>query len=326
MFRNSSTALGAVLILLSTMPAYAQQAPRDTMPVSSSPLSSSGDDGETGFRGWIRTFISGAHQGVREFQSGYDSNSAGVSAGVDTHLKTCPAVVGVGISYANTDIDATNANTTHTDVDSYQLSVYGDYSLPRDMFLRGALSYTFDQNSSTRHNTGGVGVSSFGDYDANQFSALLRGGKRYDVGGAIFTPNLMTHLMHYAPDSYSETGPGIGNLFTAQASMNVVELGFGLDTSWVFDATDGSGGFSPGLHFNYSYDLAADRIESQTSPVGGGPVTTTFGPSVARSRVNAGADIMWFTAKGWDFKAGYDVDVKEDYFAQSGNVRVTGKF
>lgn len=325
MFKNSPAALGAVILLLSTSHAYAQQAPRDTQPASSSPLSSSGEEGE-GFRGWIRGLLSSAHQGVRDGQSGYDSDSAGVAFGVDTHLKTCPAVVGVGISYTNTDIDASNASTTHTDVDSYQLSVYGDYKLPRDMFVRGALSYTFDSNSSTRHNTFGPGVSSFGDYDADQFSALLRGGKRYNVGGAVFTPSLMTHLMHYAPDSYSETGPGLGNLFTSQASMNVAEIGAGLDTSWVFDANDGSGGFSPGLHFNYSFDLAADRIETQTSPVGGGPVTTTFGPSVAKSRFNAGADILWFNAKGWDFKAGYDVDVKQDYFAQSGNLRVTGKF
>lgn len=325
MLKNFLVASCALAIVLPPLHAVAQLAPRDSITAVPAPLLSNGE-GE-GIRGWARGVIGSAHQGTRDGISGHDSHSDGVAMGLDTALKGCPAILGASFSYVDSRISAKDVNTTRTDVNSYQLAMYGDYGLGRELFLRGALGYTRYDNDSARHNAAGPGVTAFGSYGANQYDAFAKLMRYLQWGAATVTPNLMGRLIHYDPQSYNETGAGLANLHTSQDSMNVAEIGVGADVTWVFDANDNSGnGFSPGFHAGLSYDLAGDRIETDSTPVGGGGVTTTAGPSIARTRLNTGLNMVWFTGGGWDMKAAYDVDVKQDYFAQAGTLRVTGRF
>jgi outer membrane autotransporter protein len=319
------TASCVLSLVLLPIPANAQLTSRDsTVAVPAHLLS--GGEGE-GIRGWARGVVGSARQDTRDGISGYDSRSAGFATGFDTALKDCPAIVGASISYVDSRISAKDVNTTRTDVGSYQLAVYGDYGLGRDLFIRGALGYTRADNDSARHNAGGAGITAFGDYGANQYDAFAKLMRYLQWGPATVAPNLMGRFIHYDPQSYSETGAGAANLHTDQASMNVAEVGAGMDVTLVFDADDQSGdGFSPGFHAGLGYDLAGDRIETDATPVGGGAVTTTFGPSIARTRLNSGVSMVWFTGGGWDLKAAYDVDVKQDYFAHAGTLRATGRF
>lgn len=317
--------LAAALLALIPLTATAQIAPRDTTTAVPQDLLSAGE-GE-GFRGWGRAVYGTADQGVRGGQPGFDARSAGFAMGVDTALKSCPAVVGASVSYMNTRVDTHNGNTTETDVDGFALTLYGDYDMGQQTFLNGYLSYGFNDNESVRHNAGGPGINATGDYDANQFDAGGGVARYFQLGGATVTPELNWRYLHYSPDAYTETGPGPANLFVAQEEVNVLEFGAQLGAAWVFEKNDGSGGgFSPGLYLGFSYDVLGEKTETLTAPAGGGPSATTFGPDVARARMNGGASFAFFTGSGFDFKAAYDFDIKSDYVAQAGTLRATGRF
>ena len=317
-------ALAALTILPATV-AIAQLAPRDTTTTVPQDLLSAGES--DGFRAWGRAVSSAADQGVRGGQPGFDARSAGFAMGIDTALKSCPAVVGASLSYLNTRVDTHNGNTTETDVDGYALTLYGDYDIGAQSFLNGYMSLGFNDNESVRHNAGGPGINATGDYNAGQFDAGGGIARYFQLGGATVTPELNWRYIHYSPDAYTETGPGPANLYVAQRDVDVLEFGAVVGAAWVFEANDGSGrGFSPGLSLGVSYDVLGERTETLTAPAGGGPSATTFGSDVARTRVNGGASIAFFNGHGFDIKAAYDFDLKSDFFAQAGTLRATGKF
>lgn len=321
MFKHLLPATCVLLALSYVAGAQAQISARDAKAVPDSFLSGGDSDG---FRLWARGVAGVAKQGVREGIAGYDSSSAGAVVGADTALKSCPAVLGASFSYINTDVEG--SGISETEVDSYKLSLYGDYDLGGGVIARASVGAAYDDNQSRRFNAGAPGVTAFGDYGAGQYDALLELMGYTQWGYTTLTPYVQARYIHYSPESYSETGAGL-NLNIDQDDMDVLELGAGLSAAWVFDANDGSGeGFSPGLHAGVSYDTIADSISTNTSPVGGGATVTTAGPSIARARVNAGASLVWFSGDGWDAKAAYDVGIKSDYFAQAGTLRVSGQF
>lgn len=276
---------------------------------------------------WGQVFGQSANQDHRDGVDGYDSRTGGVALGGDAEAMDGRGHLGMALSYANTDVDSDNANDTKTDINSYQLTAYGDMDLSNDLYLSGMAAYAFNDNTATRHNVGGIaGLTAKGDYNANQFAARAELGRPYAMqGGMVLTPSILADYVYYNAEDYTETGAGTANLNVDQDSVNKLDLGVGLNAGWTFQNADGSF-LKPSVNAGYRYDVIGDDISTTSSFTGGGAAFNTKGMDPARSQFDVGAAVKYMTVNNWDFTAQYDYQFKSDYDAHNGILRAAYKF
>ncbi len=279
-----------------------------------------------GLAAWGQAFGQHTNQGERDGIAGYHANTWGGALGLDTRNVSDRAILGLGFSYGRTNASSSNANTTDTNVDSYQVTLYGNWDLTQGMYLNGMAGYGWNSMSRTRHDVGGIsGVDAQGNYNARQISAQAEAGKDIGFHGMTLTTNVMSHRVNFHTDSYTETGAGGGDLHVAGNTMNLFELGGGVKAGWTFKNTDGSQ-IKPQLNIGYRYALTDDQISDTGSFTGGGGAFTVTGPTPARSSVDLGASVKFLTTANWEFTASYDFDWRDNYTANAGFLRATYKF
>ncbi|MCF8495965.1 MAG: autotransporter domain-containing protein [Alphaproteobacteria bacterium] len=276
---------------------------------------------------WGQVFGATGNQDVRDGVVGYDVDTYGVAVGVDTETLAEGWVWGLGFSYANSNVDSKNANTTETDVDNYQIALYGQYDWDDRSYVNGQVGYAFGNVDSTRHNVGGLsGVNANADYDADQIAARLEAGRDFSGGGNMtVTPKVLANYLHYDADDYTETGAGTANLNVDSEAVNLFELGVGVDVSWLSQNADGSY-FKPGVHAGVRHDLIGDEIQSTSTFTGGGAAFETQGVDPAQTTFNVGAQMTYFTVDNWELSAAYDYEAKADYDAHAGLLKAGYRF
>lgn len=280
-----------------------------------------------GVKAWAQGFGQTAGQDRRDGVDGYDSDTFGAAFGLDTENLSDSAVLGVALSYANTDVDSDNANNTQTDVNSYGITLYGDYDLGEQTFISGQAGYAHNSIDQDRYDVGGVsGLNANADFDSNQFNVKGKVGRSYATdGGLTLTPNLSAAYTHVSVDDYTETGAGGANLHVNSDSLNILDLGVGLDASWMHQNADGSY-IKPVLKAGYRYDVIGDNVETTANFTGAGSAFKTEGFDPARSKFNVGAGLTYYTTTNWELSANYDFEIKADYDAHSGILRAGYKF
>lgn len=284
-----------------------------------------GNMGE-GLRGWVQAFGQTAEQDRRDGIDGYDADTYGVAIGADGETVQ-GGTVGVALSYGNTDVDSKVGFGGQTDVDSYQISVYGDAPLSDLMYVEGMVGYAWNDIETTRYNVGGIaGTNANGDFDANQFNAYAEIGRDYAQGGGLtLTPHALANWTYFDADDYTETGAGGLNLTVDNESMNVFELGVGVDAAWDIQNSNGSS-VKPVLTAGARYDLVGDEVEATSTFTGGGGAFSTQGMEPGRTTLNLGAGVTYYTLDNWELSAEYDFEYKADYDAHSGQVRAAFHF
>ncbi len=305
--------------------------------VTSTRLASlSGRGGETGMAAgsmpvgshfWGQVFGQSADQDHRDGVDGYESDTYGLAVGADAEAMDGAGHLGAALSYARTNVDSDNATSTETDIDSYQLTLYGDMDIVNDMYVSGMAAYAWNDNDTQRHDVGGVaGLDADGDFSAHQFSAKFELGRPYAMeGGLVLTPTAMAAYTYYNAEDYTETGAGTANLDVEQDSVSKFDVGVGIDAQWTMQNADGSF-LKPGLNAGYRYDLVGDDIQTTSTFTGGGAAFETDGMDPARSQFDVGASIQYLTTNNWDFSAQYNYEIKSDYDAHSGILRAGYKF
>lgn len=278
---------------------------------------------------WFQGYGQSAQQDTRQGIKGYDADTLGAAVGVDSTTMISDGVLGVSVSYGNTNIDGKNVNTTDTELDNYGITFYGSRDLGNNMFMNGQIGYAFNNIESARHDVGGVaGVTASSDYDSNQFSMRAALGNDYTTGyGMVITPAVSATYTHLNTDSYTETGAGALNLTVDNDNMNVLALGIGMNASWNLKNSDGTT-MKPSMRVGYTYSALDDSVDT-TSSFTGDPASTAFNANsadLARSAFSAGAGVTWITAANWDVSASYDYTYKNDYDAHNGIMRVTTRF
>ena len=275
---------------------------------------------------WGQLFGSTGEQDSRDGVDGYDFDTIGISVGVDTETLAEDWVWGLAFSYGDTDVDSNNANTTETEIDSYQISLYTDYEIDQRTYVTGQLGYVWADNETTRHNVGGIaGVNANGDFDSDQIIARAELGRSYTHGSAIITPSVSANYMHYSADSYTETGAGTANLNVSTDDLNLFEIGVGVEAAWMNKNSDGSY-WRPELRAGVRHDLVGDEFETNNTFTGGGAAFQTEGFDPAQTTFNVGAGVTYFSTTNWDLSASYDFEAKSDYDSHSGLLRAAYKF
>jgi len=283
-------------------------------------------NGAEGLKVWGQVFGSTGDQDERDGISGYDVDSYGFAAGVDTENLAEDMVVGLAFSYADTDVDSKGISNAKTEIDSYQLALYGDYDIDERTYLSGQVSYMWSDNDTSRNPGGVSSITASGDYDASQWGARAELGRDYDAGeGLMITPSALLNYVHYDADGYTETGAGTANTTTSGADLDVFEVGVGLDATWTVENADGSY-FQPTLGLGVRHDLIGDEYSATNQFAGGGAAFAVEGFDPAQTTFDVGAGVTYYTTGGWDLSAEYNYEIKSDYDSHGGLLKAAYNF
>lgn len=283
-----------------------------------------------GLHFWVQGFGGTADQDQRSGIDGYDADVYGVAAGVDTRNMRDDTTFGLSFGYANTDVDSKNANSTHTDVDSYQLMAYANHDLKNDNFLTGMVLGGYNRNEQQRRDIGGIdGLNANADFDSWVAGARAGIGHNFrpSADEAVrITPQLFSEYVYFDRDGYTESGAGGANLTTGSASENILNLGASVQAERKFVADNGTV-IKPDIHATYKYDvLDDDQADTTSSFAAGGSTFSTQGLDPANSTFGVGAGVKLYGTNGWDFTANYDFTFKQDYDAHTGFIRAAYEF
>lgn len=280
-----------------------------------------------GMQFWGQAFGAVADQSDRDGVNGYDADTFGVAVGMESEALGDNVALGFALAYATTDVDSENATTTKTEVDSYQLTLYGDYDLDSSTYISGQIGYSFNDNDSTRHNVGGIaGTNANGNYDSNQLSLRVEGGRSYEMSNDLtITPSVSMAYMNYDADNYTETGAGGANLTVDSDDLSSFEIGVGVEAGWMLEQPDGSV-MKPVIRVGVRHDLIGDEFEATNTLAGGGAAFKTQGFDPAQTTFNGGVGMTYFSTENWDFTANYDAEFKSDYLSHAGVLKAAYNF
>lgn len=278
-------------------------------------------------RVWVQAFGRSADQKQRNGVAGYNMDSFGVSVGADTDELIDDSIIGVAFTYADTDIDSDNVNSTKTDTQSYQLAVYGSYNLDENSFINAQLSYTLGDNDTTRTNIGGAGgETATGSFNSHAISAYAELGKQVQKSQTLtLIPSASVEYTYFWSQDYTETGAGGANLRVEGESVDVLEFGANLTAQWSYQL-ENKAIFQPEISAGLSYDIFGDGISARSTYVGGGTSFETQGADPAQLSIDLGLAASYSQNDQWDLRAEYDLEARSDYTAHTGMIRATYHF
>lgn len=270
---------------------------------------------------WLKGFATWADQGVRNGVDGYDAATYGGTIGFDTDRVMDNAMLGLALTYAYTDIDAENANSTNSEVDTYQFAVYGSRDIAPATRLSGTLGYSWSNTDQTRYNVAGVsGNNATADFDSNAFFARGELARGYKLDRTMtLTPAVSANYIYLDTEGYTERG-STANLRVQDMDLNILELGIGLNARWDLEQNDGST-IIPELGVAYRYDVIGDEIETTAAFTGGGGNFQTSGGDPEQSTLNLNAGLTWETTANWDITASYMFEGKDEYDSHSAQLK-----
>ena len=278
---------------------------------------------------WGQVFGQAIDQGRRDGIAGFDARTRGVTVGADTEGVHDNATVGVAFSYANTDVSSNSVNNTRSDIDSYNISLYGDYDLSKDTYLIGDIGYTYGDNDSTRFNVGGVaGLNADSDYGSHQVEARVIAARDYhptQYEGVRVTPKVQAHYIRYQNEDIDETGAGGANLNIDSEALNILEFGVGVDVRKDYTQQNGAI-LSPEISVGYRYDVIGDAVQTTSTFDAGGPSFTSEGADPDQDTLNLGLGIGYTTPENIELTVSYDYENKDEFNSHSGLIRAAMPF
>lgn len=280
-----------------------------------------------GMNAWIQGFGQQSDQDARDGVSGYDADTYGIAVGIDTEKLADDVTVGLAFAYATTDVESDAISNATTDVDSYQLSLYGNLDLDEDTFVTGQVGYMWSEND-TRRTAGGIaGLTANGSYDSDAVVVGAAVGRNYATGhgSLVVTPTVSANYMHYSADSYTETGANGANLTVDSDALNMFEVGLGVDAEWNIENANGSR-IMPSLGLGVRHDLIGDEFEASNQFAGGGTAFKVKGADPASTTFDAGLGLKYQSTSNWTLSADYNFEYKSDYSSNAGMVKAAFQF
>jgi uncharacterized protein with beta-barrel porin domain len=272
---------------------------------------------------WMKPFVNFADQTRRSGIAGYETETYGAAIGGD--FKVGQSTFGASFSYANTDVDSKGDGNAQTDINSYQGTIYADYTT-KEFYVEGLIGYARNEISGSRS----ISVNSLtasNDFGSNQYMGSIGFGMPVEVEkGHYITPNASLQYTLVDNETYTETGAGALNLRIDQDNVHQALGVFGLKYH-TNNETD-SGTLTPEVRLSMTYDFANDEAVSTSNFTGGGAAFSVQGADVQEfgTRAGAGFSFMPIAATGLTIAANYDVWVREDFVSHSANASLRFDF
>jgi hypothetical protein len=277
--------------------------------------------------GFIQVFGTDAEQKNKTVgsgtQFGYDASSAGVALGFDG-ITDNGSVVGLSLSMSETDVDGKGTGNSKNDIDSYTASIYMDKSTDAG-YVEGSLTVGLNENNSSRIvNTAGLDRTYKGDYDSEQVSLKIGGGKPNAVGmSGYVTPFGSITATRISTDAYTETSTTANDnlrLRVAQDDVDSIVGTVGLKYHNVLD-----NGGSPMISLAINNEFGDSTINSTNTYQGGGSSFTT---STDVEELSATLGLGYsFSSDNASIEFAYEADANDDdYLSHYGSIKLVSKF
>ncbi|MDH5833375.1 putative Ig domain-containing protein [Luteimonas sp. M1R5S59] len=219
---------------------------------------------------------------------GFDFETEGVSAGIDTRLHQ-NLVVGAGLGYGQ-DSTTIGEHGSHLRGKAWTLALYGSLQPRGSVFIDGLAGYQRLDFDLERYLTA-TGGSVQGRRDGDQLFASLSVGTDIARDAWQFTPYARLDAMRGALARYTEQGDDTWALSYGEQDVDTTTGNLGLrmqfrhGTHW--------GAFSPQLRVEYQHDLTAGGGASMRYADGLGPVYLTEVDGFDRSRLMLGLGLLF---------------------------------
>ncbi|HEX2859009.1 MAG TPA: autotransporter domain-containing protein [Alphaproteobacteria bacterium] len=272
---------------------------------------------------WLQGFGNVTNQDNRKGNPGYNANTGGATAGVDTDTLIDGVTTGAAFTYGHSNVNSKGAGDAQTDIDSYMATIYGSKAMEDGYFINGQLGFAYNQFDSKR-NVVGFGTSTNGDWKGLQYQARLQTGRDIAVTNEFtLTPVASAQYTLLDQESYTETGPAA--LRVNPDNLSALDLGAGLETAYNIK-TDNGGAIRPRAHAKLNYRTGDTQLQTTSNFVAGGSSFSTNGIETSRGSVNLGAGVLLTSADGVDFSVDYDADIRNSATGHTGQVKVRWPF
>jgi len=272
---------------------------------------------------WAEGFGGVANQDDRNGVSGYEADTYGFIAGADKQMGD-DTRLGISANYARTNIDS-NDNLKSTDVDTYQVNIYGTHDLGNNFYADGVAGFAWNRFSSDRDIPAGPGHAD-ADYNGQTYLARIGGGYRYYVPqtNIDITPTVNVTYAHSNFDDYNESGAGALDMHVSNDSVDVLEPRVGVKAGYTFKSDDMK--IRPEIRASYGYDVIGDNQVTNSTFNGTSTSFKTEGADAQQGGLDVGGSIDLISHNSVTVSADYDYQVKKDYDDNSGMLRVRYDF
>ena len=272
---------------------------------------------------WMKPFVNFADQNRRKGIAGYETETYGAAIGGD--FKIGDSTIGASFSYATTDVDSKGDGNAQTDIDSYQGTIYADYTT-NEWYVEGLFGFARNEITGSR-SISVNNLTASNDYGSNQYMANIGFGMPVEVEpGHFVTATASLQYTLVDNETYTETGAGALNLRVDQDNVHQA-LGVIGAKYHINNEVDG-GTFTPEARLSLTYDFANDEAVSTSNFTGGGPAFDVEGANVQELGVRGGLGVsfMPLAATGLTIAANYDVWAREDFLSHSANASLRFDF
>ncbi len=263
---------------------------------------------------WLKPYAGFADQQALETIDGYKGDYTGITGGMDWRILDW-VTVGVAGSFAKTDITQRGFIQTKQDIDSLQLTLYGQFDPYGPLYfntLFGAArhKYGIDRTISV----GTLVQRPQANYHGIQYAGQLEMGYAYFNGKYYINPLAKLKYMRLVADNYTETGAPLGiTVENNDVSEFVGAIGLKLAMQNEYlEAT-----YIPEITALISYDFIGDSQETFNNFAVGSPTFKSIGikPDQTTYILNVGLRIHTFDNAM--FKIAYEFEAKDQYKAHS---------
>jgi outer membrane autotransporter protein len=266
---------------------------------------------------WMKPFASFGDQGERKSIAGYDADTYGIAIGGDRRINA-KSIVGLSFSFADTDVDGKGAGRSHSDISSYQLTAYGDYTT-KNYYVEALVGYAYNDIDTTRDITA-TNTKAKGTTESDQFMINVSAGRPMKMAGAAyFTPSVGLNLTHVVNSAYTETGAGALNLRVDAEDITIAKAFLG--GRYHANIKNSEGTFTPELRAKLLYDMAGDDGSSSSTFTGGGAAFNVKGLDVVEFATSVGFGLGYTPDfdQGVNLSLNYDAELKENFTGHSAN-------
>ena len=287
-------------------------------------------DGEMNRNMWGKFFYSVSDQDSADNADGYEADTTGFAVGSDTEAGGNMRI-GVSLAMSQSDVDGKGGGDAQSDIDSYQLTAYGDLTRS-DYFIdwqAGAATSRVETSTVVDPASGVSGSNS--DYDSMTYFARVGAGMPIDMSAedtgesARFTPYGSLGFQRISSDSYNLLFPDDPGLNQRVSPDDVNELSLSLGGRYTLSVpTDGGGTLSPQVRGALSYNFIGNTAEA-TSSYNDGTELTVKGVEAEKFGASLGAGINYTSDTT---TLGFDIDstLKDGYASYTGTLNFRLQF
>ena len=268
---------------------------------------------------WMKPFGQWGQKSNNATHAGYKTETQGFATGLDAAVSD-GSRLGVAVAYSKSDVKGKGAGSAAADIDSLQLSVYGDYTTD-NYYVEGQIGFGRNDVTSTSKV---ASMTRRASYDTNQTTASIGAGMPLSVGeDAFVTPNAGLSYTRIGSASYTTTG---ARALNQKVSIDAIDAVVGsLGAKYHARIKQGEGTLVPSVRLGLSYDFNGDETSVRSKFTGGGATRTIKGAKVEQLAGTAGLGVA-YQGPMWTVGADYDLNARSGYRSHAAQLKASVKF